>query len=312
MIFPWFLFIVGVALPFSAASFWKRNPQATLLQFTLKAAKRAALLVFLGILIDCSIHKRVHIGMNVLQLIGLAYFAGALLYETPRKVRYAVAAACLVVYWALIRFVPVPGVGVPVFEQDSNIINSINGALRPYHLAGILSVIPTAALVIIGTAFGDMFRNSDLAPAKKLQWLFVAGAALAAAGLLWHLDLEMSKYVWTPSYILFAGGLGAIVLGIFYFVMDMRGWTAWAFPFVVYGMNAITAYFISIMVRIHTVQEWSMTYAGEKVTLWKAWQLFWFDTAGVYYGGWLFTISYVFFWFLVLLWMYRKRIFWRV
>lgn len=312
MIFPWFLFIVGVALPFSAAAFWQRIPGAGFPRYLAKLVKRAIVLIFLGILIDSSIAKRIAVHMNVLQLIGLAFLGGALLYETPRRLRYAVAAGLLVFYWILNRFVPVPGVGEAVFTQDAYLIKWINDQLRPWHLAGILSVIPTAALVVIGTWFGDMLRDETKPPAAKLKTLLAGGAFLAVAGLLWHLDLEMSKFVWSPSYILFSAGLGAIVLAGFFFLIDMRGWQAWAFPFVVYGMNAIAAYFISIIVRVHTVQEWTMMWQDERITIWRAMLLWWTDLLGRSWGSYCFTGSYIVFWFFILWWMYRRRIFWRV
>lgn len=314
MIFPWFLFIVGVAIPFSTASFLKRHPDAGLGTFAWRCAKRAAILVFLGILIDTSVNKRITIGMNVLQLIGLAFFAGAMLYRAPAKIRYAVAAGLLVFYWILLRFVPVPGEGEWAFEQNRNIIWWFNNQLRPFYLAGILSVIPTAALVLIGTWFGDRFRETNVeGRPQMLKKLLVGGAILTAAGLLWHLNLEMSKFVWSPSYILFSAGLGAILLGAFFWAMDIKGWQRWAFLFVVYGMNAIFAYFVSIIVRLNTVQAWYTTLeTGEEVTLWRAMLLFWTDLAGRNLGSWLFTGSYILFWFFVLLWMYRRKLFWRV
>lgn len=311
MIFPWFLFMVGVAIPFSAASFHKRNPG--MIPYLVKAARRMALLIFLGILIDCSIQKRIAIGMNVLQLIGIAYFLGALLYELPRRWRLGAAGALLVLYWALIRFVPIPGEGAGFFEPNRNIIQFINRHLRPYYLAGIPSAIPTAALVLIGTFFGDRFRNPALSSSDRMKGLLLGGLVLSLAGIVWHFDLPMNKIVWTSSYILFSAGLGCLVLCLFYFILDIRGYRRWAFPFIVYGMNAITAYFVSIMVRVHTVQEWyTVTADGEKITLWQAMLNFWTDTAGIYFGSYLFTGSYIFFWFLVLWWMYRKNLFLRV
>lgn len=315
MIFPWFLFIVGVALPFSLAAFRRKNPDASAGAYLLKALQRAAILIVLGILIDCSVNRRVVVGMNVLQLIGCAFaVATPILLAMPRwKGRFATALAMLVAYWALIRFVPIPGVGAGFFAQDQNIILTINQALRPWHLAGILSAVPAGALVLVGSAVGELLRDGDLAAPERLRALVGAGGALAVAGLLWHLDLPMSKHVWTPSYILFAGGLGAILLALFHGVMDVRGWQRWAFPFVVFGTNAIAAYWLSIMVRVHTVQEWTMTGPdGIPVTLWNAWQQWLLSSLGTVAGGWTFTLVYLAFWFGVLLWMYRRGIFWKV
>lgn len=311
MIFPWFLFIVGVAVPFSAASYFAKNPGRA--SYFFKAFKRMLILIFFGVMIDCSISKRISIGMNVLQLIGLAYFAAALIYELPKKIRTAAIPILLIGYWAILKFAPVPGVGAGVFEDGKTINDYVNKILRPYHLAGMLSVIPTAALVLIGTLLGDIFRDQTATVAKRLKYLFIGGAVLAAAGLLWHLNIPMSKHLWTPSYIIFSAGLGSIVLGIFYVVIDLWDYRKWAFPFIIYGMNAITAYFFSIMVRVHTVQEWSTKNPqGEKITLWQAILDFWTSLAGMTIGSWLFTASYIFFWWLVLLWMYKKKLFLRV
>jgi len=311
MIFPWFLFIVGVAIPYSAASFHKKNP--SLLNYFVKAFRRMLLLIFFGILIDCSISKRISVGMNVLQLIGLAYFCGAVIYELPKMWRLYIAGLFLVLHWAIIKFVPIPDVGAGFFEEEKNIIHYINQQLSPFHLAGIISVIPTTALVLIGTYFGDLFRNENVKLLKKLQTLLLSGVILIIIGYLWHLNLPMSKHLWTSSYILFSAGTGCIVLGIFLFIIDFIGIQKWAFPFVIYGMNAITAYFFSIMVRVHTVQEWTTkTATGEPISLWKAMLNFWTNIAGINFGSYLFTFSYIFFWWLVLLWMYKKKLFLRV
>lgn len=315
MIFPWFLFMVGVALPFSVAAFHKRNPGAGLSGLMAKAAQRAATLVFLGILIDCSVTKKITVGLNVLQLIGLAFLLATPIHAAlPRwKGRAATALAMLVAYWALIRFLPIPGVGAGFFEEEKNIIATINGVLRPYHLAGILSTVPAAALVLIGTMIGDLIRDQEVAVPQRLKLLFGTGAALTVAGLIWHLDLEMSKHVWTPSYILFAAGLGTVLLAGFHIAIDLCDLRRWAFPFIVFGSNAIAAYWISIMVRIHTVQEWTITAAdGSAITLWRAWQQYLIGNLGTVAGGWTFTLVYITFWFFVLLWMYRRKIFWKV
>lgn len=308
MIFPWFLFMVGVAVPYSAASFRKKF--SGVIPYLFKVFKRSSLLVFLGILIECSLGKRIVIGMNVLQLIGLAYFCGALFYELPKKWRMGITVTLLVLHWALIRFVPIPGVGAGFFEADKNIIGHINKILRPYHLAGIVSVVPTTALVLIGTFFGDMFRRENIPGSTKLKTLLGLGGVLIVMGFLWRLDLPFNKAVWSASYILFAGGMGCMVLSAFFYLIDMKGFHKWAFFFVAFGMNAITAYFFTIIVRVHTLQEWyTKTAGGEKITLWKALLNFWTNLAGIMVGSWLFTGSYVFFWFLVMWWMYRKRVF---
>jgi len=314
LIFPWFLFIIGVALPFSAASLHRKRPG--LLPYILKVLRRSFLLFSMGVLIDCSIWKTIKIGLDgtgVLHLIALAYLCGALLYELPKRWRLGIAGGLLMAHWAAIRFVPIPGVGTGVFEPDNNLIAYVNQHLRPYHLAGIFSVVPTTALVLIGSFFGDLLRGDGVGHREKLRGLLAGGTILALVGLVWHLDLPMNKAAWSASYIVFGAGSGALLLAGFYWAMEMAGGRGWAFPFVVYGMNAITAYFFSIIVREHTVKEWIITSAtGEKITVWQWLLHFWMGNFGTHAGAWMFTLSYLVFWWLVLLWLYRKGWFLRV
>lgn len=310
-IFPWFLFMVGVALPYSASSFHKKTPG--FLPYFKKAFQRMVILLCFGILIDSSISKRLVIGLDVLQLIGLAYFVGAMIYELSEKKRWCIAGIFLIGYWILLRFVPIPGVGAGFFEEDKNIIHYINQYLYPWHIAGILSTIPAAALVLIGSYFGDMFRNDKISASQKLKTLFLGGILLMVLGTLWNFSIPFSKDVWSPSYILFTAGTGCIVLGVFYYIIDVQGYQKIAFPFVVYGMNAITAYFFSIMVRVHTVQEWKMqSSTGETITVWIGMLNFWQNNFGWFAGAWLFTLTYILFWWLVMYWLYRKKLFLRV
>lgn len=314
LIFPWFLFMVGVSLPLSAASFRKKNPHRWM--WFWKAFKRMLILILFGCLISCSLYKTLAIGTGgVLQLIGLAFFAGVLLYELPVRIRYLTAGLMLVIYWVLLRFISFPGPDgqyLSILTEDVNYTAYLR-SLLPAKLSGLPSVIPTAPLIILGTLAGELFLNKTLESMKRLKMLFLMGAGLMVCGVLWHFDLMMSKALWTPSYILFSAGTGCWMLAAFYYLTDMKGWKKMAFPFVVFGMNAITAYFFSIIVRIHTVQEWSISNAlGEKVTLWQIWQDSFVFLGGPIAGSWGFILSYLLVWWIVLYWMYRKNIFLKV
>jgi predicted acyltransferase len=312
MIFPWFLLIVGVALPFARSARLSRG--VPLRQFLAHAMKRAATLYFLGVLIDSSVSKRLVVGLGVLQLIALAYLCAACACELRRGARVGLIALLLVGYWALIRFLPVPGIGMGSFTEDANPVAYLNRVfLSRVGLKGFLSVAPATALVLIGSLVGDLLRDKAKPVSWKLAGLLVRGCALALAGLAWHLSIPMSKHVWSPSYVLFAGGLGILVLALFYWAIDLSGFRRWAFVFVIYGVNPIAAYFISIMVRIHTVQEWTVaTPSGDKVSMWN-FIISWFAAAltpGA--GAWVFIAAYIGFWWLVLWWMSRRGIIWKV
>lgn len=312
MVFPWFLLIVGVAIPYAVAS--RKKKGVSTWQFGLKVISRALLLVLLGCLIDSSIYKTPIFDLGVLQLIGLAYMVGALLYELPVVYRLALAAGLLIVQWSVIHFVPVPGFEAGVFTQDANIIKHFNDLyFQPYHLSGLLSVVPTAAMVLIGTAIGDLLRREIIKPVRKAAYIMAGGILMMLLGWLWSFDLPFNKPVWTASYILFAAGWGSLVLGIFYMIIDVKRWSIWAFPFVVFGMNAIAAYVAPILIKLYILQGWTWPMSdGSHIQLQDAILHFWVNSTGRLWGGWAYTFSYILFWWLVMLVLYRKKVFLRV
>src|SRR5450759_4818674 len=169
LVAPWFLFCVGVAIPFSAASFARTGKPAWHLD--IKILRRGALLVLLGCIIDSSLYNRPVFCLDVLQLIGLAYVAGALLYDMTLSRRLCIAGVLLAGYWAAIKFLPIPGVGAGLFEQNQNFITHLNQTyLMPFNLNGLPSIVPTTALVIIGSAVGDLLRRRDRAPMWTVAW----------------------------------------------------------------------------------------------------------------------------------------------
>ena len=312
LVFPWFLLIVGVAIPYSAASqrtralpSWRRH---------LKILGRAGSLVLLGCLVSSSSAGRPVFYLGVLQLIGLAYLVGALLYRLPTAARLTAVGVLLVGHWAALRFVPVPGLGVGVFREQANLVQYLNDLyLRPLHLQGIISVIPTAALVLIGTAVGDLFRRDEVSPAQRFAYLVAGGSALALTGWLWSFDLPFNKPLWTSSYILLTAGLGCIALAGTYAVADILGWSASMYPLVVPGTNAIFAYVMPILAKVYILQGWHLPMpGGEAITLQQAYLNALIQVAGRIGGGSLYTVSFIAFWWLVLAYMHRRRVFLRV
>jgi len=311
MVFPWFLLIVGVAIPYAAAS---RRARATSRGgYYLGILRRTVILVLLGMLINSSYAHRPVFNMGVLQLIGLAYFVAALVYDLPTAARLLVVAVFLISHWAAIRFVPVPGVGAGVFTEEQNLIKYLHEAYLGHRLAGIIGVVPTSALVLIGTAIGDILRREPAPPMRKVGALLGAGLGLVALGWLWNFDLRFNKPYWTASFVVFAAGWGSLVLGVFYLLIDVKRRRAWAFPLVVAGINAIFIYVVPILVKLHTLREWSWPAPGASaVTLEHGLQNLLFLHLGRVPGGVLYTFCYIFFWWLVVLWMYRRKVFLRV
>jgi len=312
LVFPWFLLIVGVALPYAAASFHRKR--LPLRVYVAKVLGRTVTLYLLGCLLTSSIARQPLFGLDVLQLIALAYCAGALLYELPQKVRIGTAAVLLIGHWAVIRFLPLPGIGAGRFTEEQNAVAYLNATfLQSWGAKGLLSVLPTTALVLIGTAIGDLLRSERWGTSRKLGGMVGAGLAIAAGGWLWSLDLPFNKPVWTASYILLAAGLGTLTLAAFYGMIDGLGWRRLAFPLVVFGSNAIVAYVAPILVKIHVLQEWTWPTAdGTPRTLQQGLLEACTDQFGRGQGGWVYTAGYILFWWLVLLLLYRRKLFLRV
>jgi len=310
-VFPWFLFCVGVSIPFAAASFRRKGLPAW--SYDLKIIGRAVVLVLLGCLIDSSLQRRPQFSLGVLQNIGLAYLVASMLYDLPIVRRMLIAAAMLLGYWAAIMFIPVPGMGQGALGETQNLIWHINMVyLNPVHLWGLPSIISTAALVLIGTGIGDLLRNKELLELRRVAMLGIVGSALLVLGFLWSLNIPFNKGLWTPSYVLLTAGTGTIILGVFYLILDTAQWWQWAYPLLVFGSNAIVAYVAPILTKLWILQVWQIGKPGATLPIDQWLQ----DSAkahcGPIAGGWLFTWGYILVWWAVLWLLYRKRLFLRV
>jgi predicted acyltransferase len=307
-VYPWFLLIVGVAIPFSSRAGLSRWGHFA------RVLKRAVMLVLLGCLINSSYARRPLFDLGVLQLIGFAYFGGALLYAMPVRWRLGTAAGLLVAHWALLRFAPIPGFPGGPFTENQNVVTYLNQMyLERYGLENLPAALPTIALVLIGTGIGDLLRTESIAGRAKVRMILICGAAMVLTGWLWSLDLPFNKPLWTSPYILVTAGWGAMVLAALYHVTDVRGRRGTAFPLVVLGINAITAFVLPILVNIYILSEWGWTLPNGKLfSLGDAWFGFFTRPFGLGLGGLLYTLSYLLVWWLVLYWMYRKRRFLKV
>ncbi len=310
MVFPWFLFFVGVAIPFSASSF--RSKELPAWRYDIKVFSRAATLVLLGCLINCAIEKKLFFSLGVLQVIGLAYLVGALLYELSARRRILLGGLMLLGYGFLLRFVSAPDVPPGTFEENRNIILHLNQTyLSAFNLEGLLSAVPTAALVLFGSVIGDLVRRNrdELA---NIGSILLTGLVALGIGAVWNGVLPYNKPVWTPSYILVAGGLGAIVLAVLYLFVDALGWKKWTYPFVVFGSNPILAYIGPIFIKLLVLQVWVINTSKGYIPLQQAALDSSVEHWGRITGGWVYTFGYIGVWWIVLFALHRKRIFLRV
>ena len=245
MILPWFVFILGVTIPLSA------RVDRSGLASALRVARRAALLVVLGIAIDTVEYHGFTVGMDVLQLLGLSYLAAVLLGRTPVWTRLLTGAALLAGYGVLLMRVPAPGYAPGVLDPHHNIVQYLNDTYLARHdLAGVLAVAPAAALALLGTAAGTLLRTAGVPERVKIGVFAAAGAGLTCGGLWWGHVLPLSKDLFTPSYAVTAGGLGLLALAACQLLCGGPRLRTLVFPFTVLGANAIIAYVASAMLAI--------------------------------------------------------------
>jgi predicted acyltransferase len=278
LIFPLFVFIVGVSIVLSLGRVRERWRSAGVVR---KILVRGLLLFLLGIIYSGGLRhgwQGIRL-MGVLQRIALCYVAAALLFCAFRpRVLMGLCAGLLLGYWALLALVPIRDVsldrasltawqqrsgGAPPevlygstntwvtghYEAGHNLSDHLDFRFLPlrkydgaYDPEGLLSTLPAIATCLLGVLAGLLMAAPEVETRRKVKALLVAGAAAVALGFLWGLALPVVKKIWTPSFVLVAGGWSALLLALFTYLVDLRGWRRWATPFVWIGMNPIALY----------------------------------------------------------------------
>ena len=269
LVFPTFLFVVGVSIVFAFEARLSRG--ATRSQVAWHTVRRAGILFFLGVFGNgFPYFKLEHLRIyGVLQRIAVCYLVVGLFYLWDKRVwtKVAVLAAALAGYWILMRWVPVPGAGmpgrdIPFLDQDMNLVAWLDRHLMPGHLyedwtthnlrdpEGLLSDIPALGTALLGLLTGLWLRAEKTVKAKTLG-LAAGSAACLGSGYLWSIWFPLNKKMWTSSYVLVAAGWSLVVFLIAYWAVEQMGWgkKAWGkgliWPWLVFGSNAIVAYMFS-------------------------------------------------------------------
>ncbi|VBB48568.1 conserved membrane hypothetical protein [uncultured Paludibacter sp.] len=255
MIFPLFLFLAGVSMPYSFSNRLAKGETKTTIYK--HAFKRMFLLIIFGMIYNGVLHSDFENMRfaSVLGRIGVAWFFAAIIYlNTSLRGQIIWFWGILVGYCLLMLFVPVPGFGAGVLTPEGNLSGYIDRLLLPGKLyinnimeaEGILSTLPAIGTALLGVFAGHFLRVNDekISRVKKSLWLIVAGVFSLALGLIWNIFFPINKILWTSSFVLFAGGLSLILLGIFYLIIDVWGFKKWSFFFVVIGLNSITIYLV--------------------------------------------------------------------
>lgn len=307
LIFPFFLFMVGMSIHFSSKTAAR------------EALRRTAVLFGVGVFMAAYPFfnlATVRIP-GVLQRIAVCYLAAwALRRVAGTFVQLAICAGLLVGYWMLMTFVPVPGGIAPNLLPETNLAAWVDRLLLDGHMwrqtktwdpEGVLSTLPAIATTILGMQAGAWLRSSRT-PRQKAVGLLAAGFALAVAGLGWNESFPINKSLWTSSYTLFTAGMAAALFGLCYLVADVFGWRSWTRPAVIWGTNAIVVFVASGLfaktlglVRLGDVSLQGLIYQAA----FASW-------AAPLNASLAYALANILFWHLVLAWMDARGIHIRV
>jgi predicted acyltransferase len=326
LVFPFFLFIVGVAITLSRKTgHWK--------PIVWRGIKLILIGWFLAGFPFFDLWKLRIPG--VLQRIGLCYVFAALLYralrqsigtageESERRIARAiglVAGVLLVGYWAIIMLVPGASGVAGDMTPEGNVGAVIDRALFSGHMwkerwdpEGLLSTIPAIGTTLVGLIAGLWLRFATDHRRNVVRGLLVVGVASVTLGLVWSVVFPLNKSLWTSSYALYTAGLGALLFALCYGVIDVAGWRRWAHPLVVLGSNAIALYVLSGLLADLMMVIKVAGPAGTPISL-KTWVYsHWFlPLASPYNASLLFALANVAVLYVVLVVMYRRGIFLKV
>jgi predicted acyltransferase len=258
LIFPLFLFLSGVSMPYSITS--RQNKGETVKRLYLHAIKRMLILILLGLAVNRildfdSEHMRF---ASVLGRIGIAwFFAFVITLHTDIKWQVIWFWMLLIVYFLLFLLIPVPGYGTGNLTPEGNLAGYIDRLLLPGSLymkvmdpEGILSTIPSVSTALLGVISGQFLRSVkyNLSQEKKTLILIATGIGSLLAGMLWSKIFPINKSLWSSSFVLYAGGWSLILLGLFYLIIDTWKLKKWTFFFEVIGMNSITIYVLQFRI----------------------------------------------------------------
>ncbi len=308
MIQPAFMFIVGVSMPFS----YEKRAQLGQ-SFAHRAGHawwRAVILVLLGVFLQSLYKPETNwIFTNVLSQIGLGY--GFLFFLVGRswRTQFTVGIGVLIIYWVLMLVFPLGYATINEHFENTKTFPQqfdlwfLNLFPRSEAFTGnpysTLNFIPSFVTMLMGLMCGQVLKSNSLTDSVKLRKLLIAAAACFVAGIVWSfLSCPIVKKLWSPSWTLYSGGYVIAALALFYWIIDVKKWKAWVFPFVVVGLNPLTMYYLGQVCKSFTVR-----------TLKTHLPDVWFTGA---FGPVVEALLVVAVFWLILWWMFRNKVFVRM
>lgn len=317
LVFPFFLFIVGMSVYFSFKKYGTSLSKAA----TSKIIKRTLIIFIIGLLLNLFPYfnfEKVRI-MGVLQRIALAYGAGAILCLAFKKQKLLIIlTGILLGYWALLFF----GAVSDPYSLEQNVVGKFDlflfgeqhiykGFGIPFDPEGLLSSIPAIGTVIIGYLIGQVI-DIEKSITLKMRKLMIYGIVMVALGALWALVFPINKPLWTSSYVLYTAGLGTLFLAFLIFIIDYKKYQTWSKPFVHFGSNPLFIFVFSGLYAKTIIYLIKIPVAGSSspMSLYNYMFIEWFAPAfGNMNGSLLFAISHIIIFWLICYVLYRNKIF---
>ena len=320
LVFPFFLFIVGVSITLSLTrQIEKGSKQRDLI---LKIVRRSLVIFGLGLVIYGFPYYNLSTQRipGVLQRIAVCFLIASIIFlKTGWKGQAAIATALLLLYWLIMMAVPAPGYAAGDLSKEGNLAAYVDRLLMPGHLwtpiydpEGLLSTMPAIATALFGVLAGRWIM-SRREPMEKAAGLFVAGAFAIFIGWAWGALFPINKALWTSSYTVFTAGMALQFLALCYWLVDIKGYKRWAMPFVAFGVNAIIVYVLSSLMEVALdlplLKNADGSAEGVKEYLFNHFFATW---ASPINASLLWALTYVLFWWVFAYVLYKRRIFVKV
>jgi predicted acyltransferase len=323
LVFPFFLFVVGVAIPLALGRRVERGDKRR--DLILKIVYRTLIIFALGeFLAGFPFFHLATIRIpGVLQRIAVCYFFAAIIFLTTRpRTQVIIAVALLVLYWLLMTHVPAPGFGVGDLSEEGSLASYVDRRVFGPHIwkqgivydpEGILSTMGALATTLLGVLTGNRLRCETRTPIEKAAHMFIAGVCCVIVGWIWNVWFPINKSLWTSSYVFFTAGLALQFLALCYWLIDIKGYKTWAKPFEIFGVNALVLFVGSgVMARMLTLIKVPRADGSP-----QALQSYIYNHA---FASWLspnnaslaFAISFILLWLFLMWLLYRKRIYIKV
>lgn len=317
LVMPLFMFMSGITIPFALSRYKESSDKSLVYK---RIAKRVILLWIFGMMCQGNLlaldPDRIYLYSNTLQAIAMGYLISALFFlHTKIRTQIIGAIILLLGYWMMMEFIVIGNYGSGNYSPDGNLAewidrvvlgrfrdgaSLVNGEVvfsEGYRYTWILSSLTFGVTAMSGTFAGYILKYKEWMPQKKLTYLFIIGASMVAMGWIWGIWHPVIKKIWTSSMVLVSSGYCFLLMALFYYIIDYKGYRKYTGWLKVYGMNSIMAYMLSQCINFTSVSQ--SIFRGLEQYI------------GSYYPL-LITLSNIAIIYTILWWMYKKKIFLRV